>query len=56
MDAIIIYYECIIHIINCPLESHHVLNKPHQNSLRTFKDLIIQRDTGTEKATIVYTT
>uniref|UniRef100_A0A2H1WDP7 SFRICE_012655 n=1 Tax=Spodoptera frugiperda TaxID=7108 RepID=A0A2H1WDP7_SPOFR len=38
IGAMVIYYACIIHI-NLPLESLYLLNKPHQNPLRSFKDL-----------------
>ena len=38
----------IIHI-NLPLESLYLLKKPHQNPLRSFKDLSIHRDIGTDR-------
>uniref|UniRef100_A0A2H1WER9 SFRICE_005182 n=1 Tax=Spodoptera frugiperda TaxID=7108 RepID=A0A2H1WER9_SPOFR len=40
---------------NLPLKSLYLLKKPHLNPLRSFKDLTIQRDMGTEKATLYYT-
>uniref|UniRef100_A0A2H1VNG2 SFRICE_016470 n=1 Tax=Spodoptera frugiperda TaxID=7108 RepID=A0A2H1VNG2_SPOFR len=48
MGAMVIYYACIIHI-NLPLESLYLLKKSQENLLRSFKDLSIQRDIGTEK-------
>uniref|UniRef100_A0A2H1VK26 SFRICE_025425 n=1 Tax=Spodoptera frugiperda TaxID=7108 RepID=A0A2H1VK26_SPOFR len=54
MGAMVIYYACIVHI-NLPLESLYLLKKPHQNPLRSFKDVSVQRDIGTEKATLFYT-
>ena len=46
--------DVIIHK-NLPLESVYLLKKLYQNPWRSFKDLSIHRDIGTEKATLFYT-
>ena len=46
--------DVFIHV-NLPLESLHLLKKPHQNPLRDFKDLSIHRDRQRKAETLFYT-
>lgn len=41
--------------MNLPLQSLYPLKKPNQNPLRSYKNLSIYRDIGTEKVTLFYT-